>query len=81
MIIAATLTLALAAQVPQPATATAVAAPAIVKTSGAVQPAPAAVDPPDEKPTCRFQPAVGSMIGGRKVCHTQKVWNRIDRGE
>ena len=42
-------------------------------------PAPAATQaPPEEKPSCRSYRVTGSIMPGKRICHTKVEWADID---
>jgi len=42
-------------------------------------PAPAATQtPPEEKPSCRSYRVTGSIMPGKRICHTKAEWRIID---
>lgn len=38
---------------------------------------PAAPGPDDEKVVCRTEQETGSLMPGRKICHTKAQWNQM----
>ena len=34
---------------------------------------------PEEKPTCRYYRTTGSIMPGKRVCHTKAEWRQIDQ--
>lgn len=51
------------------------AVPAVAQTTDSPSAAPA---PSKEKKICRRVDQTGSIIGGRRVCHTKVEWTQID---
>jgi len=55
------------------------AAPAPVVVATADAPAPVATQvPPEEKPSCRAYRVTGSIMPGKRICHTKAEWRIID---
>ncbi len=47
-------------------------------TTGPETSAPATVAPAPEKKICRTYATTGSILGGKRTCHTKSEWTQID---
>lgn len=47
--------------------------------SGAPAASPPAKPDPQERVICREEEVTGTLLGGKRVCHTKRQWDQIER--